>query len=193
MNRFLKRLLIFLFIITLGLFLYSVFVENIFEKRLSPKDTVVFKLNDLKLEVFYNRPYKKGREIFGGLVPLNQVWRTGANEATTFETNKNLEIQGMPLQAGKYTLWTVPKDSIWTVIFNSKQYSWGVDTEMKPMWDPNYDVLDLEVPVHKLNKTVEQFTIAFDNSIDDLSLTMAWDDVKIAVPLEEVEETIGKK
>ena len=186
MNTFLKRLLILLSLIALGLFLYSIFVENIFEKRLSPKDTVEFKLNDLSLEVFYNRPYKKGREIFGGLVPLNQVWRTGANEATTFETNRPLEVQGMPLPAGKYTLWTVPKDTVWTVIFNAKQYSWGVDTEMKPMWDPNYDVLDLEVPVHKLDKIVEQFTIAFDNSTDELALTMAWDDVKIAVPLEEV-------
>lgn len=185
MNTFLKRVLIFLTLITLSLFLYCIFVENIFEPRLSPKDTVEFKLNDLKMKVFYNRPYKKGREVFGALVPFNQVWRTGANEATTFETNQNLSIKGVPLPAGKYTLWTVPKDSMWTVIFNSKQYQWGVDKEMKPMWDPNYDVVDIEVPVNKLNSTVEQFTIAFDNSTDSLSLTMAWDDVKIAVPLKE--------
>jgi hypothetical protein len=89
----------------------------------------------------------------------------------------------MPLAAGKYTLWTVPKDTVWTVIFNSKQYSWGVNSEMKPMWDPNYDVVNIEVPVHKLNKPVEQFTIAFDNSTDNLFLTMAWDDTKISVPL----------
>ena len=69
MNTFLKRILILLSIIALGLFLYSVFIENIFSKRLSPKDTVEFKLNDLKLKVFYNRPLKKGREIFGALVP----------------------------------------------------------------------------------------------------------------------------
>lgn len=183
MNTFLKRILITLSIIALGLFLYSFFVENIFAKRLSPKDTVKFELNDLELRVFYNRPYKKGREIFGALVPFNQVWRTGANEATTFETNKSLDVSGMPLPAGKYTLWTVPKDSVWTVIFNSKQYAWGVDSEMKPMWDPNYDALKIEVPVEKLNASVEQFTIAFDNSTDNLSLTMAWDDIKIAVPL----------
>ncbi|MEL0456775.1 DUF2911 domain-containing protein [Flavobacteriaceae bacterium SZ-1-7] len=183
MNTFLKRLLILLSIVALGLFLYSVFVENIFEKRLSPKDTVKFELNDLKLKVFYNRPFKKGREIFGGLVPFNQVWRTGANEATTFETNQSLTVNGRPLDAGKYTLWTVPKDSTWTVMFNSKQYSWGVNAEMKPMWDPNYDVLDIEVPVEKLDHIVEQFTIAFDNSTDKLALTMAWDNVKISVPL----------
>ena len=88
MNTFLKRLLIVLSIAALGLFLYSYFIENIFEKRLSPKDTVEFKLNDLKLKVFYNRPFKKGRDIFGGLVPYGQVWRTGANEPTTFSTNQ---------------------------------------------------------------------------------------------------------
>lgn len=183
MNTFLKRTLITLFILTLGLLSYSVFVENIFESRLSPKDTVKFELNDLKLKVFYNRPSKKHRVIFGGLVPYNQVWRTGANEATTFETNKPLSVKGMTLPIGKYTLWTVPKDSVWTVIFNSKQYAWGVNSEMKPMWDPNYDVINIDVPVHKLDSTVEQFTIAFDNSTDSLKLTMAWDDVKIAVPL----------
>ncbi len=185
MNTFLKRVLILLSIVALGLFLYSVFVENIFEKRLSPKDTVEFKLNNLKLEVFYNRPYKKGRAIFGGLVPYNQVWRTGANEATTFETNKPLNIQGLPLPAGKYTLWTVPKDSVWTVIFNTKQYSWGVNSEMQPMWDPNYDALDIEVPTQKLDTVVEQFTIGFDNSIGHLFLTMAWDDIKIALPINQ--------
>ncbi|HMR17393.1 MAG TPA: DUF2911 domain-containing protein [Mariniflexile sp.] len=183
MNTFLKRTLILLSIFALGLFLYSTFVENIFETRLSPKDTVKFELNDLKMKVFYNRPFKKGRVIFGGLVPYNQVWRTGANEATTFETNKPLSIEGNPLPAGKYTLWTVPKDSVWTVIFNSKQYPWGVNSEMKPMWDPNYDVIDINVPVKKLDTHVEQFTIAFDNSTDSLKLTMAWDNVKIAVPL----------
>lgn len=183
MNTFLKRILLILSFIALGLFLYSYFVENIFSSRLSPKDTVEFKLNDLKLEVFYNRPSKKDREIFGALVPFNQVWRTGANEATTFETNQTLDVNGMPLPKGKYTLWTVPKDSVWTIIFNSKQYPWGVTDEMKPYWDPNYDVLNVDIPVEKLNSTVEQFTIAFDNSTDQLFLTMAWDDVKVAVPL----------
>jgi hypothetical protein len=183
MNTFLKRVLISLAVIALGLFLYSTFVEDIFAPRLSPKDTVKFELNDLELKVFYNRPYKKNRDVFGALVPFDKVWRTGANEATTFETNKPLEVKGMPLPAGKYTLWTVPKDSVWTVIFNTKQYSWGVDSEMKPMWDPNYDALSIDVPAKYLKKPVEQFTIAFDNSTDDLFLTMAWDVVKVSVPL----------
>ncbi|WP_323788743.1 DUF2911 domain-containing protein [Psychroserpens sp.] len=183
MNTFLKRLLIVLSIVAIGLFLYSTFVENVFSKRLSPKDTVEFKLNDLKLEVFYNRPSKKGRDVFGALVPFGKVWRTGANEATTFETNKNLMIDGIYVPSGKYTIWTVPNDSIWKVMLNTKQYAWGVDEQMQPLWDPNYDLLEIDVPTESLNKVVEQFTIAFDNSTDDLKLTMAWDKTKIAVPL----------
>lgn len=186
MNTFLKRLMIVLAIVALGLFAYSYFVENIFEPRASPKDTVRFELNDLELEVFYNRPSKKGRDIFGALVPFNEVWRTGANEATTFTTNKTLMVDSMELPMGTYTLWTVPKDSVWQVMFNTKQYPWGVDEQMKPMRDPQFDIMEFEVPVKTLDDVVEQFTIAFDNTTDRLKLTMAWDLTKIEVPLEVI-------
>jgi len=179
----LKRLLIFLFIIALGLFLYSAFVENIFSSRLSPKDTTELTLNDLTLEVEYNRPSKRDRDIFGALVPYNEVWRTGANEATTFYTSKDLMINGLPLPKGKYTLWTVPMKSAWKVMFNSKQYKWGVNEKMEPMWDPNYDVVEVEVPVKDIDQTVEKFTIGFENTTEPLKLVMAWDTTKIEVPL----------
>ena len=184
MNTFLKRLLIILALVALGLFLYSHFVENIFSKRESPKDAVKFELNDTKLEVQYNRPYKKGREIFGALVPYNQVWRTGANEATTFSTNKPLIIDHVPVPTGTYTLWTVPNDSIWKVYFNTRQYPWGVDEKMQPMREPQYDLVKIDVPVHHLDNPVEQFTIAFDNTTDNLKLTMAWDKTKVEIPME---------
>ncbi len=104
-------------------------------------------------------------------------------ETGTFETNKALKVGKDSLLAGKYTLWTVPNDSTWNVMFNSKQYSWGVDMEMKPMREARFDIINIEVPVEKINTSVEQFTIGFDNSTDNLSLTMAWDDTKIVVPL----------
>ncbi|MBA6152739.1 DUF2911 domain-containing protein [Gelidibacter maritimus] len=184
MNKFLKRLLIILAFVAVGLFLYSYFVEDIFSKRMSPKDVVKFELNDTKLEVLYNRPYKKGREVFGALVPYNQVWRTGANEATTFTTNKTLIVDGISVPKGVYTLWTVPNDSIWKVYFNTKQYPWGVDEQMRPMREPKYDLLEVDVPVIDIDSTVEQFTIAFDNTVDVLKMTMAWDHTKIEVPIE---------
>lgn len=183
MNKFLKGLLILLTIAAIALLCYCVFVENIFAPRLSPKDTAKIELNDLKLEVNYNRPSKRERDIFGALVPYNKVWRTGANEATTFECNKDLKIEGMFLPKGKYTLWTVPRDSSWTVMFNTQQPKWGVNEKMEPLWDPNYDYINLEVPVEDLEAPVEKFTIAFDNTTGDLAMTLAWDRTKVAIPI----------
>ena len=185
MNNFLKWLLIFLAITATGLFCYSYFVEDLFAERLSPEDTAVFSLNDLKLEVYYNRPSKKGRDIFGALVPYDNVWRTGANEATTFKTNKDLLVDSLLLPKGKYTLWTIPNDSLWTVMFNTKQYPWGVDETMKPMRDPEFDIIHVEVPTNSLDSEVEQFTIGFNNATGRLKMTMAWDKTIIEVPLKE--------
>ncbi|MDX1774408.1 DUF2911 family protein [Oceanihabitans sediminis] len=183
MNRFLKWVIGLLAIALVVVSFYSYKNGGLFSNSLSPKKTVVFQVEDLKLEVFYNRPSKRNREVFGALVPYNKVWRTGANEATTFETNKALKIGNDSLPAGKYTLWTIPNDTTWNVMFNSKQYKWGVDMEMKPMRKPEFDVINVSVPVKKLETTVEQFTIGFDNSTDNLSLTMAWDDTMVVVPL----------
>lgn len=180
----LKRLLIILAIIAAALLIYAAYVQNVFSKRLSPKEKVTYQLNDVELEVIYNRPSKRDRDIFGALVPYDKVWRTGANEATTFETNTDLMIDGIHLPKGIYTIWTVPRETQWTVMFNSKQYDWGVDEEMNPLWDPNYDILELESKVISLDNHVEKFTISFENDSDDLHLTMSWDKTKIAVPLD---------
>lgn len=184
MNSFLKWTLIVLLLITVGLAVYAIAFEDIFSKRLSPKDTVKFELNDAKLEVFYNRPFKKGRKIFGALVPYDQVWRTGANEATTFTTNKDLIIEGKLVPKGEYTLWTIPHDTVWDIIFNTKQYPWGVDEQMRPMREPQFDLLEVDEPVHLLSKPVEQFTIAFDNTTDELKMTLVWDRTKIEIPMQ---------
>jgi len=180
---FLKRIILLLTIVAIGILAYTYFYTDIFEKPLSPKDFVEFKLNDLELEVFYNRPSKRERDVFGGLVAYNKVWRTGANEATTFETNRALKVGSDSLASGKYTLWTIPNKDFWQVIFNSKQYSWGVNEAMQAMREAEFDVIKIDVPVEEISNIVEQFTIAFDNSTDNLSLTMAWDKTKIVVPL----------
>ncbi|MFZ5999517.1 MAG: DUF2911 domain-containing protein, partial [Bacteroidota bacterium] len=96
-------------------------------KSFSPEANVQFEDGDLKIHVFYNRPYKKGRKIFGGLEPYGKVWRTGANEATYIETNKTLDFGGgQLLKPGKYSLWTIPDEQTWTVMFNTQYPSWGV-------------------------------------------------------------------
>lgn len=183
MNRILKWLVLVLLLATVVAFFYSYSNEGLFSKPLSPKKTVSFTIDDLELKVFYNRPSKRDRVIFGGLVPYDQVWRTGANEATTFETNQDLKIGGASLPKGTYTLWTIPTDTAWQVMFNSKLYPWGVDENMNPMREPEFDVVNISVKPLNIANTVEQFTIAFDNSTDKLYLTLAWDKTKIAVPL----------
>lgn len=184
MNTFLKRTIIFLIFAAITVLVYS-YLNDGLQKRKSPKKNVAFKVDDIKLNVFYNRPSKRNRQIFGALVPYDEVWRTGANEATTFQTNTKFKIGEDTLKAGKYTLWTIPNDSIWTVIFNAKQYPWGVDHEThEPLREAKFDVLHYKAPVEYLNTIVEQFTIAFDNSTDNLFLTMAWDNVRIKVPLQ---------
>jgi len=138
------------------------YIMKTYTKTYSPEETLTFTSDDLEIEVFYNRPLKKGRVIFGELVPYKDVWRTGANEATTFTTNKDLEIGGKTLEAGKYTLWTIPNKTSWKVIFNDQMYSWGVNfSDGKAARDASFDALVVEVPISKNLKTIEQFSIYF--------------------------------
>ncbi|GAA4316140.1 hypothetical protein GCM10023115_25840 [Pontixanthobacter gangjinensis] len=156
-------------------------------KAHSPEDTVTYRENGLKLEVFYNRPYKKEREIFGNLVPYNKVWRTGANEATTFETNKDILVDGSLLKAGKYTLWTIPMEESWKVIFNDKMYPWGINLDEEAYRDPKFDALVLERPVEETDLNLEQFTILFDDSGDFVNMVLTWDNTRISIPIKKEE------
>jgi hypothetical protein len=136
----------------------------------------------LEVNVFYNRPYKKGRKIFGGLVPYNKVWRTGANEATTFETNKALNFDGKILQPGKYSLWTIPKENTWTIIFNSQYGQWGINFEGEANRDPSNDILQIEATAVQQNREFEQFTISFEKSGGEAEMVLIWDKTLVAVP-----------
>jgi hypothetical protein len=151
-------------------------------KSFSPEEEVVFHRGDLTIKVFYNRPSKKGREIFGGLVPYNEVWRTGANEATTFETNKDLSIKGKTLKAGKYSLWTIPRENTWTVIFNSEHGQWGLNSKGEPNRNPELDVLKVDLHAVKQDQVFEQFTIAFEKSGEDAEMVLIWDKTVVSVP-----------
>jgi len=158
-------------------------------KSYSPEDISDFQKGSLKVEVFYNRPFTKGREIFGNLVPYGEVWRTGANEATTFDVNKDILVDGTRLKSGKYTLWTIPNQDSWKVIFNRKMYTWGIDlTTQEAARDPEFDALTLEVPVNKNLKTIEQFTIYFDDQQNLNVMFLAWDHTVIAVPFKETDK-----
>lgn len=152
-------------------------------KKASPESTLSFEAGGSSIEVFYNRPSKKGRAIFGELVPFGKTWRTGANEATTFSTSGPLSIGGQTLPAGKYTLWTVPEADRWTVIWNSKMYPWGVSMKGEASREAEFDVLKAEVPVKTLPEPVEMFTIAFEQ--DSIAfMTLSWDRTQVRVPIQ---------
>lgn len=152
-------------------------------KSFSPEEQVVFNADDLTIKVLYNRPFKKNREIFGSLVPYGKVWRTGANEATTFETSKDIQIEGNTLRKGKYSLWTIPNENSWTVIFNSEFGQWGVSSNGEANRDPDLDVLKIDVHAVQQDKEFEQFTISFENVGEDAEMVLIWDKTVVAVPI----------
>jgi hypothetical protein len=151
-------------------------------KSFSPEEEVVFNQGDLTIKVFYNRPSKKGREIFGGLVPYGEVWRTGANEATTFQTNEDLHIEGQTLKAGKYSVWTIPRENTWTIIFNSEHGQWGVNSKGEANRNPDLDILKVDVHPVNQEQEFEQFTIAFEKTGEDAEMVLMWDKTLVSVP-----------
>ena len=106
-----KKFLIVLGVLVL-LIAVSIYVAVTRTKSYSPEGSIEFVNGNLKVSVFYNRPSKKGRVIFAndGLVPFGKIWRTGANEASVFETNQSINFGGKVLAAGKYSLWTIPDE-----------------------------------------------------------------------------------
>lgn len=150
-------------------------------KKNSPQDTISYKSGNFSIEAVYCRPYKKGREIFGGLIPYDKVWRTGANEATTLTVNKDIKFGEQKLAAGTYSVWTIPQQTQWTVILNSEIPSWGVSWGGKAARNPEFDVLKINAATIDLPQEVEQFTMDFEYNVN---LTFAWDKTKVTVPIE---------
>ena len=180
-----KRFLLFTLIAVVILVLLGWGVSYYLKKEtksFSPEEQITFSAGDLTIKVFYNRPYKKGRKIFGELVPFGTVWRTGANEATTFETNKDLNIEGKTLRKGKYSLWTIPGEESWKVIFNSAYGQWGVNPLGEANRDPALDVLAVDVHAVEQEREFEQFTISFEKVGEDAEMVLIWDKTLVAVP-----------
>ncbi|MDQ3393596.1 MAG: DUF2911 domain-containing protein [Bacteroidota bacterium] len=145
-------------------------------KSHSPKDTVAYSKNGLEVTVDYCKPSKKERVVFGGLVPYGEVWRTGANEATTITFNKDVKVGGRDLKAGKYSLWTIPGESNWSIVFNEETGQWGTN------YDASKDVLKVEASSEKTPETVEQFTIELKEA-NDADLILTWENTKVSVPI----------
>jgi len=130
--------------IYLLLMLALLLVSNAFGQLSLPRDSqraeVAQTVGDARIALVYHRPNTKDRAVWGNLVPYNEVWRTGANENTTFETNRELKINGQTLPAGKYGLHTIPNKDEWTIIFNKVNDAWGSFT-----YKPENDQLRVKV------------------------------------------------
>jgi len=142
--------------------------------RASPPAHAQCKFPDGKtVTVDYSSPLMKGRKIFGGLVPYGQVWRTGANEATTFVTTANLIVEGKQVPAGNYTIFTIPNPDKWTLIINKKTGEWGIPY--------NYETDELTratLTLLPLASPVENFTIVFDQRLGACVLNLRWENTE---------------
>ena len=174
----LKKILIGLAVLVVILFV-AFQILKLKTKSSSPEVRQTYSVGTSKIDLFYCSPSKKGREIFGGILKYGEVWRTGANEPTTFETDKNLVIDGKKLPAGKYSVWTIPQQESWTVIFNKEIPFWGDNTDGKAARNDKTDVLQVVIPVEKLTTPQERLSIDANNN----ALTISWDMTKVTVPI----------
>jgi hypothetical protein len=148
-------------------------------KRPSPPATATFDLGGGKsVTIDYSSPRAKGRKIYGGLVPFGQVWRTGANEATTFVTNADLVVGGTAVPAGSYTLFTVPDKDKWTLILSKKTGEWGTQYP-----GATNDLARIDMKASALPTAVENLTIAFEKAGMGATLNIDWETTRASVAI----------
>lgn len=157
---------------------------RIYTKSFSPSGLSEYTYEGVDIKVTYGRPYKKDRVIFGGLVPYGQVWRTGANESTVFTTNTDLLIGEELLPKGTYSIFTIPNQESWEIIFNTTIPSWGVKIPSgKAARNSDTDALQVEVSVINTQNVFEQFTIDFETLHDEIDMVIMWDQTLVVIPI----------
>ncbi|WP_026463576.1 DUF2911 domain-containing protein [Adhaeribacter aquaticus] len=142
----------------------------------SPPASASGKIGTTDVSIKYSSPAVKGRKIWGELVPYGQVWRTGANEATTITFSKDVTVEGQPLKAGTYALFTIPTENEWTVVFNNTAKQWGAFK-----YDQAQDVLRVKVKPVASKENNERMKIAIKPQGKSAGvITVSWE--KLAVP-----------
>lgn len=159
----------FLFLATLLFVTSSVFAQK---APASPRMTA----ESDHVSIAYGQPSKNGREIFGKLVPFNEIWRAGANEGTEVTFKKDVNFGGKNVKAGTYTLFAIPGEKEWSFILNPNLKQWGAYGYNKIKKD---DVAMVKVASAKTSSTVEKMTF----EVSDNSLDLMWDNTKASVPL----------
>jgi hypothetical protein len=148
-------------------------------KRPSPPASATCDLGGGKtIRTNYSSPRMKGRRIYGDLVPFGQVWRAGANEATTFVTSSDVVVGGKTVPAGSYTIFTIPSADKWTLIVNKKTGEWGI-----PYKYESDELARVDMTVSKLPASIENFTIAYDKSGSGCSLRIDWETTRASVDI----------
>jgi hypothetical protein len=147
------------------------FTSNAQEKSASPPATAEGTIDGVKVTINYSQPSAKGRKIMGGLVPYGQVWRTGANAATTFEVSANVKIEGKELPKGKYALFTIPGETEWTIIISKNPKQSGAFD-----YTDKEDALRVNVKPSKTPSMVETFNIAVEKD----QVTMKWENTQVS-------------
>ncbi|GIV46084.1 MAG: hypothetical protein KatS3mg036_0902 [Ignavibacterium sp.] len=161
--------------------LISLSGQNKEEKvRVSPKAEVMQVVGFTEVRIIYSRPGVKGREIWGGLVPYNQVWRAGANEATKFIFSTDVLIEGKPLKAGSYSFFAIPGKNEWTLIFNKVADQWGAFE-----YNETQDALRIKVKPEKSSVFQEWLTYTITRTSDySAVIRLEWEKLKVPFKIE---------
>jgi hypothetical protein len=174
---------IFLFVLFIILSRAGVAQENL-KQRLSPLTAVSIRYKEAYLKIIYSQPQKHGREIFGKLVPFGAVWRTGANEATEITLTQDILINNLQLNAGTYSIFSIPDKEKWTIIINKDLGQWGAYN-----YNQKTDVLRFDVPVKSIPNDLvyEPFTIRIDQKTDTAEIFLLWDKTQVSFPIQFIE------
>jgi hypothetical protein len=145
--------------------------------RPSPPATATGKFGNATVSINYSSPSVKGRKIWGELVPYDKAWRAGANEATIFETDYDIEIEGKKLPAGKYSLFATPGEKEWTFTFNSQTGQWGIKRTGEANFDPANNVLTVTAKADKSKSFNERLLYTIDKN----GFTLQWENLEVPV------------
>jgi hypothetical protein len=157
--------------------IFTVSLLTACQKRPSPAASATCDLGGgTTIKTKYSSPRMKGRNIYGDLVPFGQVWRAGANEATTFVPSRDVVVGGKTVPAGSYTIFTIPAADKWTLIINKKTGEWGI-----PYKYESDELARVDMKVSKLPALVENFTIGYDKSGSGCTLGMDWETTHASV------------
>ncbi len=135
-------------------------------------------VDPLVAKIVYSRPQKNNRVIFGDLLKYNEVWRLGANENTEIEFLRDVTINNTKIKKGRYSVFAIPMQDKWTIIFNSDLNEWGAYK-----YDQTKDVLRVDVPVQAASPIAEVFYIIFEKSATGFNMISSWDNVKVSLPI----------